>query len=83
MIDLKEFKDNEPKPKTFEQLVAAVSSEELRSFVKRYANSDKNFKRAFQVRFAEKNPAGGKTQYTKLIAQSLCSAMMDKLKSLH
>ncbi len=63
------------KPKTFEQLVAAVSNEELRNFVKQYADSDKNFKRAFQVNFAEKNPAGGKAQYAKLIAQSLHSAM--------
>lgn len=67
--------ENEPKPKTFEHLVAAVSSDELRSFVKQYAESDKNFKRAFKVSFAEKNPAGGKAQYTKLIAQSLRSAM--------
>lgn len=75
MIDLKEFKENEPKPKTFEQLVAAVSSDELRRFVKQYAESDKSFKRAFQVSFAEKNPSGGKAQYTKLIAQSLRSGM--------
>ena len=67
--------ENEPKPQTFEQLVAAVSSDELLSFVKQYAESDKNFKRAFQVSFAEKNPTGGKAQYTKLIAQSLRSAM--------
>lgn len=67
--------ENEPKPKTFEQLIAVVSADELRSFVKQYAGSDKNFKRAFQVSFVEKNPAGGKAQYTKLIAQSLRSAM--------
>ena len=67
--------ENDPKPKTFDQLIAAVSSDELRSFVKQYADSDKNFKRAFQVSFAEKNPDGGKAQYTKLIAQSLRSAM--------
>lgn len=75
MIDHKEFQGNEPKPKTFEQLFAAVSSDELRSFVIQYAESDKNFKREFQVSFAEKNPAGGKAQYTKLIAQSLRSVM--------
>lgn len=67
--------ENEPKPKSFDQLLAAVSADELRHFVKQYADSDKNFKRAFQVSFAEKNPSGGKAQYTKLVAQSLQSAM--------
>ncbi len=69
------IKESTPQPKTFEQLVAAVSNDELRNFVKQYAGSDKNFKRAFQVKFAEKNPAGGKVQYAKLIAQSLHSGM--------
>ena len=69
------IQEKEAMPKSFEQLIAAVSADELRHFVKQYAGSDKNFKRAFQVSFAEKNPSGGKAQYTKLIAQSLNSAM--------
>ena len=67
--------ENEAKPKTFDQLLASISADELLSFVKQYASSDRKFKQALQVSFAEKNPAGGKAQYAKLISQSFQMAM--------
>jgi hypothetical protein len=60
---------------SFPQLVDSVQIEELRQFIKSYANESSGFKRMFQVYFAEKNPTGGKESYTKLIAQSLNSGV--------
>jgi len=60
---------------SFPQLVDSVPLEELRQFVQNYASESASFKRSFQVYFAEKNPAGGKANYARLIEKGLNSGM--------
>jgi len=63
------------KKMSFSQFVDSISAEELRQFIQKYASEKASFKQSFQVYFAEKNPTGGKANYSKLIEKGLNSGM--------